>query len=404
MRTPVIDVAIVGAGPYGLSVAAHALHAGLNARVFGRPMRAWERHMPRGMLLKSEPAASHLGDPDRRYGLDAFHSCSYGEPVPVERFAAYGKWFRARTVGQALDESEVTALGVKEGLFALTLSSGTTVLARTAVLALGFLPFAFRPGALAALPSDAATHSSDHHELGTFAGRDVTVVGAGQSALETATLLAEAGASVRIVARTAALAWNDVPQERRSTLSRVRAPRSMLGSGWPSVAWSRLPGAVRYLPRAARGHIVRTTLGPAGSWWLRERFDGTVAVALGMRLMAAEHRDRVRLRLADAAGTVTTLDTEHVIAATGYRVDVARIAILREDLRRAVASPGPAPRLSPTFETSVAGLYLVGLAAAATFGPAMRFVCGCDFAARRVTRGLVSRLRTSRRTSGPPMF
>lgn len=399
MRTPVIDVAIVGAGPYGLSLAAHALDAGLDARIFGKPMHAWEQHMPRGMLLKSEPDASHLGDPARRYGLDAFHRYSYGEPVPVERFAAYGQWFRARTVGEALEESEVTAVGLEDGLFALSLTSGKSVLARTAVLALGFLPFAHRPGALAALPPEVSTHSSDHCELGAFAGRDVTVVGAGQSALETATLLAEAGASVRIVARTGTLAWNDVPAEQLSMMSRIRAPRSALGSGWPSVAWSRLPGAVRYLPEAARGHIVRTTLGPAGSWWLRERFDGAVTVTLGTRLTASEHRDGVRLHLRDAMGARTTLDTEHVIAATGYRVDVGRIGILREDLRRAVASPGPAPRLSRGFETSVAGLHLVGLAAAATFGPAMRFVCGCRFAARRVTKDLVSRLREPSRTT-----
>ncbi|WP_336204071.1 NAD(P)-binding domain-containing protein [Nonomuraea sp. LPB2021202275-12-8] len=401
MRTPVIDVAIVGAGPYGLSVAAHALGAGLDVRVFGKPMRAWEQHMPRGMLLKSEPDASHLGDPDGRYGLDAFHRYAYGEPVPVDRFAAYGKWFRARAVGQALDESEVTAVDTEGGLFALSLSSGESVLARTTVLALGFLPFAHRPGVVAALPPSACTHSSDHHELSAFAGRDVTVLGAGQSALETATLLAEAGAGVRIVARAGALAWNDVPVHRRSIMSRVRAPRSSLGSGWPSVAWSRLPGAVRYLPEQARRHIVRTTLGPAGSWWLRERFDGAVAVNLGTRLTACEQRDGIRLHLKDASGAVTTLDTEHVIAATGYRVDVARIEILGEHLRRQVASSGPAPRLSRGFETSVTGLYLVGLAAAATFGPAMRFVCGCDFAARRVTAGLVGRLRGPRRATRP---
>ncbi|MCF6467021.1 dimethylaniline monooxygenase [Nonomuraea sp. MG754425] len=396
LRTPVIDVAIVGAGPYGLSVAAHALDAGLDTRVFGRPMWAWEHHMPRGMLLKSEPDASHLGDPDRRYGLDAYRRYAYGEPVPVAEFVDYGRWFGTRAVGQALDESEVVSVGTEGEMFALSLASGESVLARSAVLALGFLPFAHRPGALAALPPDAATHSSDHHELGGFAGRDVTVVGAGQSALETATLLAEAGAKVRVVARTRMLDWNAVPAERRSALDRVLAPRSGLGSGWPSVVWSRLPGAVRYLPRPARAHIVRTALGPAGSWWLRERFDDAVTVTLGTRLTASERRDGVRLHLTDVTGAITTLDTEHVIAATGYRVDVARIGLLADRLRRAVASSGPTPRLSRTFETSVGGLHLVGLAAAATFGPAMRFVYGCDFAARRVTRGLTNRLRRPR--------
>ncbi|MBB3730099.1 NAD(P)-binding domain-containing protein [Nonomuraea dietziae] len=255
-------MAIVGAGPYGLSVAAHALDAGLDAQVFGRPMQAWEQHMPRGMLLKSEPQASHLGDPDRRYGLDAYRQYSYGEPVPVETFVAYGKWFSAQTVKKALDESTVTTVGSEGGLFAVTLSSGDSVLARTVVLAVGFLPFAHKPAALAGLPPEVSSHASDHHDLSAFAGRDVTVVGAGQSALETATLLKEAGAMVRVVARCKTLAWNDTPVENRSMLDRMLAPSSGLGTGWPSWVWSELPGAVRYLPRAARKHIVRNTLGP----------------------------------------------------------------------------------------------------------------------------------------------
>ncbi|MET9343736.1 NAD(P)-binding domain-containing protein [Nonomuraea sp. NPDC003804] len=390
-----IDVAIVGAGPYGLSVATHALAAGLDARVFGRPMQAWEWHMPRGMLLKSEPDASHLSDPDRRYGLDAFRRYSYGEPVPVETFIAYGKWFRAQTVKDALDESTVTGIGTEGGLFSVTLSSGATLLARTVVLALGFLPFAHRPNALAQLPPEVSSHSCEHHDLSAFAGRHVAVVGAGQSALETATLLVEAGAKPRIVARTPSLAWNDTPDERRSVLTRTLAPRSGLGTGWPSWVWSELPGAVRYLPKAARSHIVRTTLGPAGSWWLKERFDGAVPVTLGVRLEGADHRDAVRLHLTTGRGTVKTLETEHVIAATGYQVDVGRIDILDPNLRRGVSAGGPRPRLSRTFETRVPGLYMVGLAAAATFGPAMRFVHGSDFAARRVTRGLVSQVRKS---------
>jgi thioredoxin reductase len=395
LQTPVIDVAIVGAGPYGLSVAAHALDAGLDAQVFGRPMQAWEQHMPRGMLLKSEPQASHLGDPDRRYGLDAYRQYSYGEPVPVETFVAYGKWFSAQTVKKALDESTVTTVGSEGGLFAVTLSSGDSVLARTVVLAVGFLPFAHRPAALAGLPPEVSSHASDHHDLSAFAGRDVTVVGAGQSALETATLLKEAGAMVRVVARCKTLAWNDTPVENRSMLDRMLAPHSGLGTGWRSWVWSELPGAVRYLPRAARKHIVRNTLGPAGSWWLRERFEGAVPVTLGAKLAGAEHRDTVRLRLRDAAGEVSTIETEHVIAATGYKVDLGRIGVLDPDLRRGIRSEGPTPRLTRTYESPISGLYVVGLASAATFGPAMRFVHGADFAARRVTRGLLGQVRKS---------
>ncbi|GAA3444393.1 NAD(P)-binding domain-containing protein [Planomonospora venezuelensis] len=397
MRAPMIDVAIVGAGPYGLSVAAHATAAGLDARVYGRPMEAWERHMPRGMLLKSEPFASNLADPGGSYGLEAYCRprglpCAYGEPIPVETFVDYGRWFRSQAVGDALDSSPVTKIRADGELFTVELETGETVPARAVVLALGFLPFAHRPAALAGLPPEVATHSSEHHDLSRFAGLDVTVVGAGQSALETAALLLEEGARPRVVARGDALRWNSVPGGRRSALDRALAPVSGLGTGWRSWVWSELPGTVRHLPAGTRRHIVRTTLGPAGSWWLRRRFDGHVPVVLGRTLEAAAHRDGVSLTLRDGAGMRGTLRTDHVIAATGYVVDVGRIGILDGRLTRAIRRSGTSPRLSKNFETSVSGLYAVGLAAADTFGPVMRFVHGAGFAARRVTRGLVSSL------------
>ena len=57
------ETAIIGAGPYGLSLAAHLRHRGLPYEMFGRPMRSWAEFMPRGMLLKSEGFASSLYDP-----------------------------------------------------------------------------------------------------------------------------------------------------------------------------------------------------------------------------------------------------------------------------------------------------------------------------------------------------
>ncbi|GGS79516.1 lysine 6-monooxygenase [Planobispora rosea] len=398
MRAPIIDVAVVGAGPYGLSVAAHSIAAGLDTRVYGRPMQAWDRHMPRGMLLKSEPAASNLADPRGDYGLETYCEprglpCAYGTPIPLETFVDYGRWFHTQAIGDALDDSSVARIRSDRGMFAVELTTGQTVMARTVVLALGFLPFAHRPAALSGLPAAVVTHSSDHYDLSRFAGLDVTVVGAGQAALETATLLLERGARPRVVARRDALAWNGVPATDRLAIERALAPRSGLGTGWRAWVWSELPGTVRHLPAAARRHIVRTTLGPAGSWWLRERFDGRVPVLLGQTLEGATHRDGVSLRLRGADGDLTTVHTDHVIAATGYAVDVARIGILDGRLTRAIRRSGTSPKLSRNFETSVDGLFAVGLAAAGTFGPVMRFVHGAGFAARRTTAGLTSRLK-----------
>jgi FAD-dependent urate hydroxylase len=144
----------------------------------------------------------------------------------------------------------------------------------------------------------------------------------------------------------------------------------------------------RHLRDHTRLRLIRDVLGPAGGWWLRDRVEGRFPVDLRTQIVAASRDgDGVALELRRAGGP-QTLHVDHVIAATGYQVDLAAIPFLAEGLRTQIASIGTWPRLSPSFESSVPGLYFVGLAAGATFGPLMRFVCGTPFAARRVAAAL----------------
>lgn len=391
-----VDVAVVGAGPYGLSAAAYAIEAGLDTQVFGTPMNAWDRHMPAGMLLKSEPFASHLADPAGERTLKAYceahnHPYAYAQPTPVERFVDYGRWFCDRAVGDRIIRVDVVSIDRQDGLFLLNLTNGDRVRARTVVMAVGFLPFARVPKALAALPSSLLAHSSQVHDLSEYAGRRVAVVGAGQSAIETAALLHEAGAEPQLIARTARLRWNAIPVVERSLLSRVLAPRSGLGSGLRSWVWSERPALVRHLPAAYRRHIVRTTLGPAGAWWLKERF-AEVPTTLGVRLQQAAAGDGVVLTLRERSGAERAMHADRVISATGYAVDLRRLDVLAPGLLDSVAHRRHAPVLGRTFESSVPGLFFVGLAAAPTFGPLMRFVHGSGFAAATLAPALVERV------------
>ena len=67
----VVDVAIIGAGPYGLSLAAHLQAAGVSYRHFGSPMWLWRQAMPQGMYLKSQGFASTSPTPGHA-PLEAF--------------------------------------------------------------------------------------------------------------------------------------------------------------------------------------------------------------------------------------------------------------------------------------------------------------------------------------------
>ena len=391
------DVAIVGAGPYGLSVAAHLRRSGLAVRQFGLPMHLWRANMPRGMYLKSQGFASNLSDPAAACTLGAFCRATgrpyadYGLPVPLADFVAYGEWFQR---AQGLDVAEVLVTRVTpagDGYY-LDLADGEQVRARQVVLAIGVEHFAHVPPPLAGLPVAACTHSSAHDDLAGFAGQRVVVVGAGQSALESAALLHEHGADVRIVMREQQVTWNGVPlPPDRPLRQRLREPEAGLGSGWGTWFYSRQPGLFRHLPEATRVHRARTALGPAGASWLRGRVEGEFPILAGHYLEQAEAGpDGVRLGLVSRAGQTAELTADHVIAATGYRPDLGRLPFVGPELGARLRTVAGTPVVDRDYQSTSPGLYVVGPGVAPTFGPVMRFVYGADHAARTVSRRLTA--------------
>ncbi|MFE2329383.1 NAD(P)-binding domain-containing protein [Streptomyces sp. NPDC059385] len=402
------DLVVVGAGPYGLSIAAHAAGAGLDVRLLGRPMASWRDHMPDGMYLKSEPWSSNLSAPDGGHTLADYCAgrglrAEHGTPLPIGTFSSYGMWF-ARHAAPEVEEVTVTEVTPEGDGFRVRTAEGPQLLARTVALAVGVMPFVHLPEALRGLPPGHCSHSSGHRDLVRFAGQEVAVLGAGQAALETAALLAEQGARPCLIARRPRLNWNTVPQPlSRPALRALRDPHSGLGTGWRSWAWSELPWAVRGLPARSRERIAATALGPAGAWWLRERFERRVPVLLGHELhRAVAEGGRTRLDLTTRSGAPVVVDTAHVIAATGFVPDLARLELLDAGLRSSLATVGRTgtPELGPGFESSWPGLFFAGLLTAPSFGPSMRFVHGAGFTAGRLVRGVRKRLGAGGPLSG----
>lgn len=392
-----VDVAIVGAGPYGLSLGAHLRAAGVPFRQFGLPMQLWREAMPAGMFLKSQGFASNLSDPAGQHTLRAFCASTgrdyadYGLPVPLETFVAYGTWFQRAEVPH-LEEVMVSHVSRAAGHYELSLADGSAALARTVVVATGVQHFAHVPGTLGTLPTQVCTHPSAHRDLAVLAGREVAVVGAGQSALESAALLHESGARVTVLARTPHLVWNGEPlPSQRSIRRRLREPEATLGSGWSTWFYSTQPQLYRWLPAARRVRTARTALGPAGAAWLRARVEGKVRTLVGHSVRWAEAEPGgVWLGLRAADGATKEIAADHVLAATGYRADLDRLSFLDPALRATVRTLASTPDVGPDFQSSVPGLYFVGPAVAPTFGPVMRFVCGADYAARTLARALVT--------------
>jgi thioredoxin reductase len=388
-----LSTAIIGAGPYGLSVAAHLRRSGVPFRIFGRPMDSWVAHMPKGMMLKSDGFASNIYDPENAFTLGQFCAergigyADTGTPVRLETFAAYGLAFKDRMVPELEDKLVASVARVRDG-FRLQLEDGETVHARAVVLAVGITHFDYMPENLAHLPAEFLSHSARHCEVEPFRGRNVVVIGGGSSALDLAGLLHEAGAHVQLVCRREELKFHSQPTGRpRSRWEQIRHPQSGLGPGIRSRFFANAPLAFHYLPQRFRVEAVRRTLGPSGGWFIRDKVIGKVRLHLGCMPQSAELQDgKVHLRVRPADGSEREIVTEHVIAATGYRVDLERLKFLSPEIRSQLKTVMGSPVLSSSFESSVPGIYFVGIAAANSFGPVMRFAFGAGFAARRLSQ------------------
>jgi thioredoxin reductase len=389
------DVAIIGAGPYGLSIAAHLRARGVDFRIFGNPMHTWLTHMPKGMRLKSEGFASSLYDPDSTYTLEVHCKergipyAKIGLPVPLDVFASYGLEFQRRFVPE-LQDTLVDSLRRSAEGFQIRLEDGETISARRAVMAVGLTHYEYMPPTLAALPREFATHSSRHNIVDQFKGHEVAVVGAGASALDLAALLHQAGAQVQVVARKPVIRFHDPPDKLDpSWIDQLRTPVTGIGPGWKLFLCTNAPLVFRKMPQEFRFDKVRRVLGPAPCWFIKEQVVGKIPLNVDATITEAKVQNgRVSLQLTDSAGTQKLLTIDHVIAATGYRVDLRRLTFMDSDLQSRVRSVEHTPVLSSNFESSVPGLYFVGASAANTFGPLLRFAFGAGFTARRLSRHL----------------
>jgi hypothetical protein len=386
------DVAVVGAGPYGLASTAHLRAGGLDVHALGRPMDLWER-MPVGMFLRSSWEASSIADPDRALTLDTYeaeHGVRVPRPIPLADYLSYARWYQRHAVPDVDTRWVVSLQRTGEG-FALGLEDGDAVTARRVVIATGPAGHARRPAGFSALPAPLVRHSCELCELDEFAGRRTAIVGSGQSAIELAALLHEAGADVEVIARADRIRWlrrSGWLHGRDGLVRRLLYPPTDVGPVGLSHLVA-LPDAFRHVPVRLGERIAYRCIRPAASGWLVERTAG-VRLTLDRRITAATPvAESLRLALDDG----TAREVERLVLATGFDVRADRHPLLGPELRAELRTRGGAPLLAAGFESSVPGLHFVGAFAAATFGPVMRFVSGTPFTGRALARHMVKRQR-----------
>src|ERR1700722_15958854 len=346
------DVAIIGAGPYGLSIAAHLKSSAVPFRIFGQPMQNWRSRMPQGMHLKSDGFASSLYDAEGRSTLRNYcaeHGIPYadlGKPVPVEVFCAYGLAFQAQMV-PSLDPRMVAKLERSRDGFVLTMEDGQSLQARRVIVATGISYYEYLPEELRALPPSLCSHSADNHDLTRHRGRRVLVIGRGASSTDIAALLVAQGASVQIVSREPVIFHLPPSKKPRTIWQRMRDPNFGLGPSFRSAVYTLLPGVYHFLPERLRQRITRRHLGPAAVWFIRDQLVDRVPMHSGYQLQRGEERGGgVWVSFAGPDGKSLELQVDHVICGTGYRVALERLPFLDGALRSQVRCEGATPKLS----------------------------------------------------------
>jgi cation diffusion facilitator CzcD-associated flavoprotein CzcO len=385
---PGTDVAIIGAGPYGLSLAAHLRVRGVEYRIFGEAMRFW-RNMPVGVNLKSLAFATSIAVPESGYSFPNWceqHGLEDFEPCTMQSFSAYGLEIQKQFVPD-LEEVLATNVSLRDGGFEVALSSGERLHSRKVVVCTGLSGLARIPDVLRELGPESMRHTFDVSDYSVFRNKTVAVIGAGASAIEAGALVREAGGCSEIFVRGQEAVFHGRTPRVRPLWESIRNPMTVLGAGRDNWVLQQLPLSVHMLPRERRTRFVKSYLGPASPWWIKDRVLGKVPIHVRHEVVKVGNASqRVLLKMRDGEGCLRNVEVDFVIAGTGYDANLSRLKFLDPKILDRIDRTEHAPTLNINFESSVPGLHFVGPLSFMCFGPLFRFVTGAEVTARRLAR------------------
>ena len=379
-----IDLAVVGAGPYGVSVA--ATNRDLRTVAFGKPFETWERMDPAMQLratagemnLSAGPRAGTLDDWARATGTEP------SEPLRVDSFLSYGRWFADRFVPDLRTDEVEAITDAPGGRLAVETRAGS-VTARAVVVSVGITPFPYAPPELEALvDGDRVAYATEAWRRPVRPGERVAVIGGGQSAVEAAARSVAGGAETTLLTRRR-LRWF---ADREPSTPRGALAARVYNLLYPTVGYgppplNRLvlkPDVFALLPAPIAGALTARLLRPGASPWLRHAVAERAQVREHAVVRTVSVNGDVRLVLGDD----TTLEVDRLLLATGFRFRPDRLAFLSHSLRKRILTRDGWPVLDRWFRSSDPRISFVGYAAEGRFGPIARFVLGVPFTSARV--------------------
>lgn len=375
------DVLIIGAGPFGICLAAHVQQLGLEYLMVGKPMEFWKKNMPAGMYLRSA-CDWHL-DVSGVYTIERYLE-EQGlkpadvEPLSLDFYLAYVQWFLEQTQLKNLPEYVQQLSRDEGGDFIARLEDGTQIRAKQVAMAIGFKYFVNLPAdLLALLPEGRYAHTCDFVDLQQMRDKACLILGGRQSAFEWAALLAEAGA------RDIHLAY------RHDTPAFVEADWSWVNKIIDGMADN--PGWYRNLSEAEKkevGHRLwaegRLKLEP----WLKNRITMD-HVHLWPNTQVASSAILPDGTLELQLDSSRQIRVDQIILATGYKAAIENVPFLKTgNLLSQLEVENGFPRLDETFQSNIPGLFITSLPAGQDFGPFFGFTVAVRLSAKLIGEGL----------------
>lgn len=353
-----LDLIIIGSGPFGISLASHAVSNNLEYKLFGYPMDFWKNQMPQDMFIRTPHEFVSFSDSKDELTVQQFSletDIELVTPLPRPIFVQYANWF-AQKSGIEFTPNKIIKVKNQAGYYEVISETGEQYTAKNVVVATGVEHYKYLPDFLKQLPPQMVTHTSGYTTFSQFKGKRVVVLGSGQSAWEAAGLLHRDGADVELIYRKEGPNYAG-SRENEIALRDVGDVFYQLPIEEKKQGWGQSPGSVAH--------------------FLKPYVEGLVPQNAGVSIEHIEPINEEEVRIVLSDGTDKTVN--HIIAATGFRIDLDQVPFFDEDLLSIINREegySHFPKLNESFESSLSGLYFAGPLSSHSHGPTFRFILG----------------------------
>jgi len=366
-----VDLAIIGAGPAGLSLAAWAQESGISYQVFGEPLSFWKRHIP-PLCLRSPPVATNLSSPRPGHTYLDFardHGIEDGPQIEMSDFIGYATEF-CDTHGIRTSHGFIQTIQYRDNCWGLKYGE-ETLLAKNVAIAIGLNGSQRNPGLPDAM-SPMWNYVGNIHDYGRFKGQRVAVVGGGQSGVEAALLAAGAGADVHLAIREDGVKFRSLHAPGEWFYRNLFKHSRLLMPLLPGFAQDRL-----------LAYLLEGTAEPA----LKDRLEqGDITLHTNASIAPIETHSATFVIRRPCKEPV---DVDYVIVAAGFNYDIRKMKMF-VDLP--ILERGGLPILNRYAMSSMPNLYFTGMSALRLVGPQCQFVSGSGVMSPRIISGIKARL------------